>query len=62
MTASIKGIWSGVLGFAICLTLAGTMPAGAVMPHDSHVAQGSTVDVATPVHAQAGHVLQDKMA
>ena len=63
MTASTKRMWAGiVIGWAACLTVPGALPAGAIMSHDSHIAQDSTVDVATPVHAQAGPALQDKMS
>ena len=32
------------------------------MSHDAHVAQGSTAGLATPVSAQAGPALMDKMS
>jgi hypothetical protein len=62
MGASTKQIGSGLLGFAAGLALIGATPALAVMPHDAHMAQDSTVDVAQPVHVQAGPMLQDKMS
>ena len=63
MSVSTSRMWSSVvLGFATCLTMAGVSPAAAIMSHDSHVAQDSTVDAATPVHAQAGPMLMDKMS
>jgi hypothetical protein len=62
MGASRKCVLAGVLGLAACLGLAGAMPAGAVMSHDGHVAAGQQTDLARPVHAQAGPVLQDRMA
>jgi manganese oxidase len=62
MSVSTKRMWLGILGFAAGLTLSGAMPADAIMSHDAHVAQDSTADGATPVHAQAGPVLMDKMS
>jgi hypothetical protein len=62
MGVSRKCVLAGVLGLTTCLGLAGTMPAGAVMSHDGHVAADQHADLATPVHAQAGPVLQDRMS
>src|SRR6476659_8121043 len=62
MGASISHIRYGVAGLAAGLVLMSTIPASAAMSHDTHVTQDQQVDVATPVHAQAGPVLQDKMS
>ena len=62
MGASTKWVRSGMVGLASCLALAGTMPAFAAMSHDAHVAVDPAVDVATPVNAQAGPMLMDKMS
>ncbi len=62
MGVSRKCVLAGVLGLTTCLGLAGAMPAGAVMSHDGHVAADQHADLATPVHAQAGPVLQDRMS
>ena len=63
MGASTKWVRSGMVGLASCLALAGAMPAFAAMSsHDAHVAADPVVDVATPVHTQAGPILMDKMA
>ncbi|NOT23077.1 MAG: hypothetical protein HOP22_10185, partial [Nitrospiraceae bacterium] len=53
MDISSKWLWSGLLVMAAGFTSAGTVPGLAAMSHDAHVA--------TPVHAQAGPMLQDKM-
>jgi len=62
MSDSTKWMGPGILGFAASLILAGVLPAGAIMSHDGHVAQGVTQDLAKPVHAQAGPALLDKMS
>ncbi len=62
MGVSIKQICSGLLGFAAGLALIGATPALAAMSHDAHAAQDANVDVAQPVHVQAGPMLQDKMS
>src|SRR5689334_5233269 len=62
MAASTKQWWSKCFGVAAGLALIGAAPAMAVMSHDTHVAEGSNADVATPVHAQAGPALMDKMS
>ena len=62
MGASTKWVRSGMVGLASCLALAGTVPAFAAMSHDAHVAGDPAVDVATPVNAQAGPMLMDKMS
>ena len=62
MGASMKWVRSGMVGLASCLTLAGTMPAFAAVSHDAHIAVDPAIDVATPVNAQAGPMLMDKMS
>ena len=62
MGASIKWVGAGVMGLAACLWFAEATPVFAVMSHDAHVAVDSAVDVATPVNAQAGPMLMDKMS
>ncbi len=61
MGTSISHIRYGVAGLAAGLVLMSTS-AWAAMLHDAHVAEDQHADVATPVHAQAGPVLQDKMS
>ena len=60
VSATLRG--PGILGLVAGLIMAGALPAGAIMSHDSHVAQDSSVDVSQPVHVQAGPILQDKMS
>src|SRR6187401_1451306 len=62
MSDSTKWMWPGIWGLAASLTLAGALPASAIMSHDGHVAQDSTQDLAKSVSAQAGPVLMDKMS
>ena len=62
MGVSRKWVQAGVLGLTTCLGLAGTVPAHAGMSHDGHVAVDQSADLATPVHAQAGPVMQDRMS
>ena len=49
------------IGVAAALVLLSTS-AWAAMTHDAHVTHDQQAEMATPVHAQAGPVLQDKMS
>ena len=62
MGVSMKWVGAGVMGLVTCLWFADATPALAAMSHDAHVAVDSAVDVATPVNAQAGPMLMDKMS
>ena len=62
MSASKKWVGVGLMGLAACLWFAEATPVFAVMSHDAHVAVDAAVDVATPVHTQAGPILMDKMS
>ena len=63
MGTSTKWLWSGLaVVVAVGLTGVGTMPVLAAMSHDAHVTTSQDSEVAMPVAAQAGPMLQDKMA
>ena len=62
MSASKKWVGAGMMGLAACILFAEANSALAVVSHDTHVADDSVVDVATPVNVQAGPMLMDKMS
>ena len=62
MGTPTKWLWSGLeVVVAVGLTGVGTMPVLAAMSHDAHVTTSQDSEVATPVAAQAGPMLMDKM-